>query len=156
MGWTVTLPAAWANLVTGLRGWAALAGVQVKDGAEITDPSVYETVTVGFTDETAPDVVDAANSAGGMVNQPGREQYVIQCGVSVQKGTAEELPDARARAFELLDAVVDYLTANKTLGGAVMNATLGEWHLRQYLPQNAGAVATIAFGVNCDAFTGRV
>lgn len=154
MAWGSTTPVVIEALVTALRGAPELTGVKVYDGPTLSGSSAKEALNVGTS--PSPDV-DAATSAEGQESREGlavdrtREQYTIHCGVSVLNGSSNA-PAARRRVFELLAAVGAALAADPTLGRTVLQVQIGTWTLAQQQGQT-GAVATIAFGIDVDAFT---
>jgi hypothetical protein len=154
MTWGSTVPDALAALVAALQAAPDLAGVGIVDGPVVANASAKEVITIGREDENTSTVaIEGEFTLDGMAVSPSREGYSINCGASVIKGSAD-IAGARTRAYELLAAVGGVLAADPTLGGAVMNARLGIHHLTQRATQR-GIVASVAFAVDCDAFTRR-
>ena len=67
---------------------------------------------------------------------------------------SKDITAARTRAYELLSACGAAVTADKKLGGAVAMAFLGNHNMTHEQTQR-GALVTIAFEVNCNAWTGQ-
>lgn len=154
MAWASTQPAAIDALVAALRNTTRLDPQIVLDGPTVSGASMSEAVTVGWTgDETDTTAVDGTLVQEGAAVEPSREQFTITCAASVVRGGGD-ITAARARAYELLSAVGAVLAADKTLGGVVMSARVGEVTLTQAQPTR-GAVAVVVFGVVCDAYTRR-
>jgi hypothetical protein len=147
-----TVPDAITSLVTLLRAAPALSGVNVVDGNPGGSLPDLEVLTVGWNGD--PDDTTATTGSQrreSMSVQRDREFYEIQCSVAVLNGSAD-MTSARIRAYELLAAVGALLASDKTLGGAVMTAGLGDVALGQQQNQR-GAVARVLFTVACDAYT---
>lgn len=153
MTWASTVPDAIDGLLAALRGSAALDGVAVFDGPVVSGSTAMEVITVGYTGGEDEDSVDATEAIAGLSVQQSRERYVVRCAASVRNGSAD-MTAARTRAYELLGYIGHALAADKTLGGAVMKATLGAHVLRQ-AQDSRGAVATVVFEVAVDAMTRR-
>jgi hypothetical protein len=162
-GFQSTVPAAIAALVAAFRAAPALAGVGVYDGPQVSSSAGLEVVAVGFTGERMsatgeyPEpslpVVESQSSVEGMAVDPLREQYQVRSVIAVLNG-AGDIAAARTRAYELLAACGSVLTADKTLGGTVMLATLGASSLSQQQGPR-GALAMLDFTVVADAYTRR-
>ena len=152
MAWTSTQPAAIANLVTSLQASADLAGVPVKDGPVVSGETLTELIVVGFDGEAGA-AVEGSLTYEGMTISPSRENYTISGVAQVLRGGGD-IAVARKRAYELLAAIGGELARDKTLGGVVMSATLGDVSLSQ-TQSPKGAVASVTFGVACDGWTGR-
>lgn len=148
MAWGSTAPAAIAGLVATLQ-----AGMTTKvlDSAVVSDAAGQEVVNVGWQTEDQPSV-DATVDQEGYGGQPDRERYTINNAVRVLN--ARDVVAARARAFELLGQVGAAIKADHTLGGSVMRAGISAWSFEAQQGRG-GALATILFGVDCDAFTNR-
>lgn len=134
-------------LVAALSRADALRGVQVADGPLTTmrEPSG---LIVGVAEE-GPAVI-GAQSPGGLGSRR-RETFEVGCRAWVWVGD-NELKPVRDEAFRIVDAVGAALAADRTLGGAVMQARLGEGV--QYDPRQSeeGAWVVVDFGVRCEAF----
>lgn len=153
VSWASTVPDAIAGLLAALRGSAALDGVAVFDGPVVNGSTAMEVITVGYTGGEDEDSADATEAIAGLSVQQQRERYVVRCAASVRNGSAD-MAAARTRAYELVGYVGGVLTADKTLGGAVMKASLGAATLRQ-AQDSRGALATVVFEVAVDAMTRR-
>lgn len=143
MSWGSTAPAAMAGLAAALGGLS----VRVLDGPVAADPGLKEAVTVGWQDDTTA-AVDAVVDPG--VHAADRETYTINNAVMVLK--SKDIVAARVRAFEIFGQVGALIKADRTLGGAVMRAAVVSWSL-SLAQGSGGALATILFGVGCDAYT---
>lgn len=153
MAWASSTPDALDALVAAFRAAPGLAGVEVFDGPVVTDSGQQEAVTVGLGDQEDPTAVEGQNAREGLAAAPDREQYTIRCAVIVRDGGGNIAP-ARRRAYELLGEIGGVLAADQRLGNTVMIAQLGSWSLAQ--EQDAkGALVTLAFNVDVDAFTRR-
>jgi hypothetical protein len=154
VSWASTCPAAIAGLLAALGRSPALSGVTVNDGMGITDPDVAEVVSIGFSgspdDEPAADA-QVTREGAGLRN---REQYRIACALAVTSGDAGAgaLAAVRQRAFDLLGAAGDAISADPTLGRAVLGAWVSSWSLSPAQASN-GVRAAIQFSVSIDAFT---
>lgn len=153
MAWASTAPAAIAGLVAVLAASPDLAGVGLRDGPRVVADGATEVVTVGFTDEDNPAVVDGSMTYEGLAVAPLRETYSVRCAAVVRRGSGD-ITDARGRAYELLAAVGGVLAADKTLGGVALSARVGDVTLSQD-QTSKGAAATVAFSVDVDAYTTR-
>lgn len=153
MAWASTVPAAMTALLAAFRAAPGLAGTDVRDGPVVTASAASEVVIVGWygqmTDELA---VEGALAMEGLAAEPDREQYVIRCAILAGSGDGN-MTAARTRAYELAAACGAAVAADRTLGGAVMSAYVTSQSLRQEQRQSGGAVATVEFGVGCDAYT---
>ena len=155
MAYTSSVPAAITGLVAAFTASASLggAGVPVRDGPRLDQASGQEAVAVGYTGDMAEDVVTGTASPEGAAVLPDRERYAVMCAIEViDAGT--DITAARARAYQLHAACGAAVAADKTLGGAVLRASLGMGSLQQQ-QTDAGARARLVFPVNCDAYTGR-
>jgi hypothetical protein len=154
MAWGSSVPTVLQALVSTLRGAPALEGVPVFDGPALDGTSQDAVVTIGYTgDPEDPGTVSGQNEYEGLSTARSREQYTVRCAVSVRDGTGDPVAP-RTRAFELLSVVGGVLAANPSLGGACMQAGIGAWSLIDD-QATTGAVATIAFSIDIDAFTYR-
>jgi hypothetical protein len=161
-GYTSTVPAAITGLIAVFKAAPALEGVAIHDGPNVSESKALEAIAVGFTGEhlsrtgaypeIAQPVAEVTASLDGQLSLMSvREQYPLRCMVAVMNG-AKNIAAARTRAYELLSACGAAVAADKKLGGAVALAMLGSHTLSQQQMQR-GAVATIVFEVNCDAWT---
>lgn len=146
-----TVPAALPALAAALHAWPPLAGVQVSDGPPSEESDALEAIAVGYNPEE--DIYAADVNTTPQLGARAEEAYPVECSLGVLNGDMD-LQAARDRAFGLLDAVADLLTANKTLGGVVMSAVLTGYRLRQSRT-DAGMLARINFTVSVRAFTSR-
>jgi hypothetical protein len=153
MVWTSKLPAAMDAMVAAFGSAESLKGVTVRDGASVSQATVLEVVSVGYTGTEGENDADATLLTEGLGGDPDREQFTIRCAAAALKGSTE-LPAARARAYELFAAAASVIAANRTLGGTVMRAMIGSHSLTQWQTKD-GAQAVVSFEVSCDAYTGR-
>lgn len=152
MTWQSRVPAVLDALVSLWRATPGLSDV-VRDGPLPVDSADLEVLSVGHEDDDTGASTDGVISPEGFGTEPNREQFSVTCLISVVNG-ASDTRAARLRAFELLGAAIDAVTDDKTLGGAVMQATAQQVSLRQ-LQTTGGAEARLLFTVFCDAFTKR-
>lgn len=119
--------------------------------AVVSDASGQEVVNVGWQtqDQLA---AEAEISPEGYGFDADRELYTVNNAVRVLK--AKDAVAAEARAFVLFGEVGALIKADPTLGGAVMKSWVSSWSLEAQQGRG-GALATILFGVYCDAFTTR-
>jgi hypothetical protein len=163
MAWASTVPAALSALVAALKDAPALAGVEIYDGPVVTESTALEAIAVGFTGERMsrtgayPEpmqpVIQGQAAVTGIVVSPQEETYTIESMIAVLNGSGD-IVAARTRAYALLGDCGQILAADKTLGGAVGMATIGSHALTQD-PTPRGAIATLVFGIDVRAFTGR-
>lgn len=157
MSWASTCPAAIAGLLVAFRRSAALAppDVLVTRGMGITDPDANAVVSVGFSgspgDEGAAEAQLTGDGAGAVRD---REQYAIRCAIGVTSGDEGEdgRTAAEERAFALLGACGDAISADRTLNRAVMSARIASWSLDGGQVSD-GVLVVIRFSVAIDAFT---
>lgn len=154
MSWASTVPTAITGLVEALRAVPDLAGI-VHDGPEMSNGSATEYIAVGFLGANAEDdtAVEGNLAIEGMATSPNRETYTVRCSAQAVDG-GTDITAARGRVYDLLAQVGAGLAADTTLGGAVMQASIGDVSLAQ-TQDSRGAVATLAFGVDCAAYTVR-
>lgn len=163
MPWASTVPGAIAGLVAALKAQVP-EGVLVYDGPAVSESRALEVIMVGFAGERTSwrgaypepaqsEVNVTATIDGQLAVTPVREQYTIQSLIAVLNG-AKDVTAATARAYELLAAAGAALAADKKLGGAVALATLGN-HSTTREQTAKGAVVSVVFEVNCDAWTSR-
>ena len=153
MTWAGTYPAAVAGLVTAWQRAYPLQGVELRNGPQLTNPQAQEVLTAAYTSLEDDTAADGEWTPEGLAGVPDREQYTIACAVSVLNGDGDVVA-ARARVFALAAAAGDAIAADATLGGAVMNAWMGSWTVREDAA-DPGMVATVRFGVRIDAYTNR-
>lgn len=150
-----SVPAAIAGLVAAFRSSTGLglAGVPVRDGPQVTAAPGLEAVAVGYTAGQDQDVVTGSASPEGLGGGQDRERYAITCTAEVLD-TAGSITAARARAYALHAACGAAITADRTLGKTVLQASLGIGSLRQQQTAD-GALARVVFPVNVEAYTSR-
>ncbi|MEV7394345.1 hypothetical protein [Streptomyces sp. NPDC091215] len=151
MAWATKLPAAISRLVTVFSTWPGLADVTVVDGPTLSKQTFTEVVTVGWTGGEDDADAEATISPEGAGGSPDREQFTIRCAAAVLLGS-DDVPGARARAYDLLSEAGAALAANRTLNGLVLRAMVGSHSLTQDRTQQ-GTQATVVFEVSCDAYT---
>lgn len=149
--WASTVPAALDGLLAMWADADALQGVKLVDGPNVSSGTLKEALIAGWEGDESTEAVTGSLASGGLALAPDREQYTINCAVMVLRGT-RQMAAARARAYELFAAAAAELVADKTLRGAVMTARLGSMTLTQ-TQDSRGAIATVLFGVDCDAMT---
>jgi len=153
MTWSSSVPAAIDALVQAFRTADEFEGVTVWDGPTVSKATPREMLAVGFSSDDAANDVDASSLAEGLAASPDRETYTIRCAAAVLNGNTG-MAAARRRAYELYAAAGAVIARDPRLGGAVMRARLGTHTLTQDQTPN-GAQASVLFGIDCDAFTGR-
>jgi hypothetical protein len=152
--WSSSVPGAIAGVLAAFRASADLARpVDIRDGPVVTGSAAVDAVIAGWhgmeNDELA---VEGQGTTEGLAGLPDREQYSIRCAAMSLSGTGNVVA-ARTRAYELLAACGAAIAADRTLGGAVMRASVGASSLFQE-PAD-GMRAVVQFSVDCDAYTGR-
>lgn len=152
MSWGSTAPAAIAALLAAFTA-AEDVDVTILDGPEPSGRYPQKALIIGW-DGGADDIAGSAELAQqGLEVSPDREQYTIRNYIGVLDG-AGNLANARTAALAVLAACGRAITADTTLGGAVMKAGVTGWRLGQPEDQR-GAVAEVIFDVGIDAFTTR-
>lgn len=131
----------------------ALPEVQVIDGQPVRDTE-RDMVMLGFTGIPYEPAVEITSTREQLTAKPIREQYDITCLASAWPGGNTEAKPARDRAYELVDAIVDEISRDKTLGKRVMSARVSTAALSQG-QTDRGAAATVRFVIHIDAFTSR-
>lgn len=143
-----TMPAAIDGLLAAVRSRPALADVQTFDGPPRTDmPQKFISIGWGGADEDP--AITASDSDAGL--EANREDYEVLGLAYVWSGDQDFKP-LRDEAFALVDEVQAAITADITLGGAVMRARLSASVLGQ-APIQAGSAVAVRFTVTCAAFT---
>ena len=151
--WSSKVPPAMAALLAAFRAAPALAGTDVRDGPVVTGSAALETVLVGWNGSAADTLAaDASVTPEVLGDADDRELFTIRCAALVLNGQ-NDMAAARARAYALLAACGAVVRADRRLGGTVGDSHVGPHALRQDQRPD-GAVATVAFGVACDTFTG--
>lgn len=154
MAWTSTTPAVITALVALWQSTDGLSGTSVDDGPKVTNSSATERLTVGYTGDMTPSAVEGTLTREGLATAPDREQYTIQCALTVTRMNTD-IVSARARAYELLGYAGQAIATNHTLGvPGVLNVRLAAVTLTQS-QGTSGAAARIMFGVEVDAYSGR-
>jgi hypothetical protein len=151
--WSSQVPDAITALLAAFRAAPALAGTEVRDGPVVTGSAALETVLVGWNGQ--PDgalAADAAVNPEVFGDADDRELFTIRCAALVLNGQ-NDMAAARARAYALLAACGAVVRADRRLGGTVSDSHIGTHTLRQDQRPD-GAVATVAFTVACDTYTG--
>lgn len=116
------VPAAVDNLLAELRAASTLSGVRVFDGPPQDAPTEFDVVVIGWQPEES-EAVEWSNDPASMAADDDSETFTVQGLVSVQRGDVD-LPVARSRADEILEAVRAVVRADSTLGGAVTRSRL--------------------------------
>jgi hypothetical protein len=137
--------------------------VEIYDGPVVTESRALEAIAVGFTGERMsrtgayPEpmgpVIQGEAVITGVVVSPQEETYTIQSMIAVKNGV-KNIVKARVRAYALLGDCGQILAADKTLDGTVGMASIGAHSLTQDQTPK-GAIATLVFGIDVRAFTGR-
>lgn len=150
MAWGSTVPGCLDGLVT---TFTAATDAAVLKGPNVGGSARKEVVLVGWDDvNDIPSVqLDFGNADAARSRQ--MERYAVTGVVIVASGSTNLEPFI-TRAFQILDQLGGALVADKTLGGAVMDAQLANASLD--LSQVAtGAVVRIPYTVAVQAFTTR-
>jgi len=154
MAWSSSVPEAYDALMGLLLSAASLEDVRILDGPVVTEDAIMEAVIVGFEDESVSAVEEGTNEPEGLSRARDFETFTINCAALVLLGSSTDMPTARRRVYELFGAVGEVLAEDPRLGGAVGMATLGSHTLTQ--PQTPqGALAQVAFGVDCRSYSRR-
>jgi hypothetical protein len=150
-----SVPAAITALVAAFTASASLggAGVAVRDGPQLIAPNIVEGVAVGYASGQNTAAVTGTATAEGLGAGPDRERYAIMCTAEVIDPTGN-LAAARVRAYQLHAACGAAITADRTLGHAVLLAVPGPGSLTQQ-QTTQGALARVIFPVQIDAYTTR-
>ncbi len=151
MSYSSVVPGVLAALAAAFT--AALPTVEVTDGPPVHNSQALEALAVGYSPSEDVDAAEVVTSGGGLARSPDRETILIHCSLGVLNGN-RDLQAARARAYELHSAAGAALVADPTLGGAVMQAQMGDHALRQS-DTDTGMLARVNFTVRVDAFTRR-
>ena len=151
--WSSQVPDAITALLAAFHAAPALSGVDVRDGPVVTGSAALEAVLVGWNGR-ADDTLAADASVNPEVfgDADDRELFTIRCAAMVLNGQ-NDLAAARARAYALHAACGAVVRADRRLGGTVGDSHMGPHSLRQTQTPD-GTVATVAFTVACDTFTG--
>ena len=147
-----TMPAALDGLLAAVRAREGLADL-VANGAIFDGPPRTDTpqrfISIGWGGADEDPAITAADADAGV--EANREDYDI-LGLAYVWSGDQDLKPLRDDAFGLLDEIQAAITADITLGGAVMRARLSASVLGQ-APIQAGAAAAVRFTVTCAAFT---
>lgn len=139
-------------LVSRATAPGVLDGVQVTDGPEVTDSQAQDWLLVGF--DGAPDGgYEAAQTVGGWSDlATGREeQFTVTVAVLVLRA-ANQIKDARQRAYEIAAVVEQWLRADPSLGLASLEMAIEQTALVQE-QVNSGVRARLLLTVAGRAFT---
>lgn len=144
-----TVPAVLDELVR--RARLVLPEAQVLDGGphRDTEPDV---IAIGFTGEPGEVAVEDTRTREQLDVSPDRERYDITCLASSWKGNEHDPKAVRDRVYEMLDTLAAELERDQRLGGLVNRVRLSVLELAPE-QTNRGAVATVRFVINVDAFT---
>lgn len=110
-------------------------------------------LSVGYDGGEDGAAIDGLITPEGYGVRPDREQFTVTCFIEVANG-ADDMRAARTRAFELLSLASEALTADRKLGGLVMEAHVQGVSLNQQ-QTDTGALARLLFTVDCDTYTVR-
>lgn len=146
-----TVPAVLDELVARTR--LVLPEVQVLDGGphRDTEPDV---VCIGFRVPAGAAAVEDTRTREQLAASPDRERYEITCLASSWRGSEHDAKAVRDRVYEMLDVIAAELERDQRLGGLVNRARLSTV---AFAPEQTtkGAVATVSFVVDVDAFSRR-
>lgn len=151
-GWTSTVNAALAALVSAFEASTDLADTAVSDGPAMVDKGTGKFLTVGHQANSTDDLaVNVETSTEGWANGPQRERFEVYCSASAFVGDDDQAM-ARGAAFPIYSAACAAIYADPTLGGVVMRAVPSSWILHQSATSQ-GRVATLNFSIAVDAYT---
>lgn len=151
--WSSQVPDAITALLAAFRAAPALAGVDVRDGPQVTATATLEAVLVGWYGQPADLLAaDATVTPEIFGDADDRELFTIRCAALVLDGQGD-IAAARTRAYVLHAACGAAVRADRKLGGTVGDSHMGPHALRQEQRPD-GAVATVTFAVACDTYTG--
>jgi hypothetical protein len=151
--WSSQVPDAITALLAAFTAAPALAGVDVRDGPQVAASAALEAVLVGWNGRADDQLAaDASVNPEVFGDADDRELFTIRCAAMVLNGQ-NDLAAARTRAYALHAACGAAVRADRRLGGTVGDSHMGPHSLRQTQTPD-GTVATVAFSVACDAFTG--
>jgi hypothetical protein len=141
-----SIPAALDALYSSFVASNSLAGVQITDGAPMTDLA-SDFITVGWT--PYDDAAAASQQVPAQLGQLRRqEEFVINCYADSYSGDAST-STRRARVFALVDACDAVLVADPTLGGALTQyALLTSVDLRQERSERGLSIGAV-FRITC-------
>lgn len=157
MPWSSSIPAAVDALYAAVRDTFAasddLKAVKVLDGPAIGGGHQKQAVIIGYSPEEDGEAVESSAELEGLALNPQREHFTINCAVELLAGSGT-VSAARRRAYDIVAAVGQVISADPKLGGTVMRAYIAAAPLR-YDPDPQGLLVTVPFAVACDAYTGR-
>lgn len=149
MAWQLAAPDAVDALLTLAE---TIPDTDVADGPKFT-ASASKALVIAYEEGTAGGVEHQLEGVGYSSEQ--EQAFTINCRAEAVIGTGTgAVSTARAAAYEALNALAALVNADPTLGiDAVMQAYITDV---AYSPiQNErGYLATVRFGVTCDAWTG--
>lgn len=122
--------------------------VQVIDGGGKSTRQT--TLIIGYAAGGLGDAVDDTQTIAGLTLIRDMESYGVACHVATwqRSGSFQSL---RAAAFAVVDAFVDELTADKTLGRAVISARVAEVGYAPSIEENKGPHVAAPFRVQIEA-----
>lgn len=140
-----TVPAALTGIVAAFK--TAAPNATVRKGVVLGNSGHTDVLTVAAGSDMGAGVEVHDTDGGPRVQF---ENYTVNCLIRSSTGSPAALDVVIDRASALLAAAGDALTADQTLGGAVMRARIGDlsWAFEQ---TKQGAVVLIAFGVDVEA-----
>lgn len=150
MAWGTSVNAIIAALTASWQ--TQMPTVTVTDGMRVSDQFPAEAVIVGY-DPQGSDTAFGVFTPGGFQVDPDMNTYTIHNTINVVNGNAD-IVAARTRAWQLLAVAGGAIAVDPTVGGLVMHAALGTWSLAQS-QTSGGAVATLIFSVDVQAFTAQ-
>lgn len=128
--------------------------VQVTDGQPIPpEDHAPELLCIGFSGTLGEPAVENVRNRQQVATQPDRETYEVTCIASSWRGNDMDPQMVRDAAFGIIDLLATLLAKDHTLGGLVMRSRLMTDVMAQEQTAD-GAVCTIRFVVQLDAFTG--
>lgn len=149
---TSSVNAALSAMVTMFRAVTAdLPNFAVIDGGPIDPPVNW--LCVGYDESENPGITVAPTAADAGRDRD-LEAFDVTNTLSFQNGDKDATAAGlRTEIFAVFDALRAAVKADRTLGGAVARAVIGDWDLDQGIDATAnGHAAAIRFTVQIDAF----
>lgn len=127
--------------------------VLVTDGQPIPPQDAEpDLLCIGFTGDPEEPAVEATRSTQQAKPVPDRETYEITCLASSWKGNDTDPVAVRETCFDIVNRFAQHIYKDHTLGKRVMRSRVMTTAFAQE-QTTSGAVATVRFVVQIDAFT---
>lgn len=108
---------------------------------------------LGFTGIPGEPVIENVRQRQQAATSPDRETYELTCLASSYRGNETDLKVVTDSAFAIVDSVTAFLAQDHTMGGLVMRSRVMTDAVAPEQTEE-GAIATIRFVIQIDAFTG--